>query len=88
MRRYSSDFSLSRVYNLLDKLNKEQLAPRVVKHELLKSVAGERARCIQSYLSGNMFRSEEEAKKHIDSQINNAQAIIDACKGEQTNDQT
>lgn len=81
MNRYPSDFSLTRVYELLDRLNKDQLAPRMVKHENLKFIADERAGYIHKYLSGKMFNGEEEAKKYVDCQIDNAQVIIDACKG-------
>lgn len=48
--------------------------------ENLKFIANERASYIKSYLSGDMWKTEEDAKKNLQPQIDNAQAIIDACK--------
>ena len=42
-------------------------------------VANERAVYLKSYLSGSMWPTEELVKEHLQPQIDNAQAIIDAC---------
>ena len=45
----------------------------------MQFVANERARYIKRYLEGRMWPTEELAKKYLQPQIDNAQAIIDAC---------
>ena len=45
----------------------------------VKFIAKERARYLHSYLSGNMWLTEEAARANIQPQIDNAQAIMDAC---------
>lgn len=42
-------------------------------------VANERAGYIKKYLSGKMWPTEKIAKEYLQPQIDNAQAIIDAC---------
>lgn len=44
-----------------------------------KRIANERARYLKSYLSGDLWLTEEAAKENVQPQIDNAQAIIDAC---------
>ncbi|MBO5828862.1 MAG: hypothetical protein J6R59_10495 [Paludibacteraceae bacterium] len=44
-------------------------------------VSKERATYLRKYLDGSMWKDEEIAKKYLQPQIENAQAIIDACKG-------
>lgn len=46
----------------------------------MKCVAEERAFYLKTYLSGEMWLTEEAAKANIQPQIDNAQAIMDACK--------
>ena len=46
----------------------------------LQFVARERARYLKSYLDGSMWKDEELAKKYLQPQIENAQAILDACE--------
>lgn len=43
------------------------------------SIAYERATYLKSYLDGSMWRTEEDAFKNLPRQIDNAQAIINAC---------
>lgn len=50
--------------------------------ETIKFIANERAGWIKSYLEGNMWKTEEDARKNVKPQINNAQAIINACNGD------
>lgn len=47
----------------------------------LKYVAEERAGYIKKYLEGKMWPTEELAREYLQPQIDNAQAIIDACGG-------
>lgn len=42
-------------------------------------IATERATYIKTYLEGKMWKDEESAKANLQPQIDNAQAIIDAC---------
>lgn len=44
-----------------------------------RRIANERARYLKNYLSGNMWTTEEAARANLQPQIDNAQAIIDAC---------
>ena len=56
------------------------LTRKVEKFEVLKRIAYERASYLKSYLDGTMWGDEELAKRNVQPQINNAQAIICACK--------
>lgn len=47
--------------------------------DILKNVAKERAFYLKTYLEGNMWETEENAKKNVQPQIDNAQRIIDVC---------
>ena len=73
------DFSSVRLTNLIDILNKEFLYPRLENLENLKRIAKERALYLKTYLSGEMWADEESARRNLQPQINNAQAIMDAC---------
>ena len=42
-------------------------------------VACEKATYIKTYLEGNIWKNEEDAKANLQPQIDNAQAIIEAC---------
>lgn len=42
-------------------------------------IAYERATYLKSYLDGSMWRTEEDAFRNLPRQIDNAQAIINAC---------
>lgn len=50
--------------------------------ETIKCIANERVGWIKSYLEGKMRKTEEDAKRNVEPQIRNAQAIINACNGE------
>ena len=56
------------------------LREKVIEFNKIKCVSEERAFYLKTYLSGEMWLTEEAAKANIQPQINNAQAIIDACK--------
>lgn len=77
---YIINFSASRLNKLVIKIqNIIDYEIRIL--ESTKSVAMERAIYLKQYLSGDMWPTEEIAKNHVQPQINNAQAIIDACDG-------
>lgn len=76
---YYDDISATQICNLITSLN-DCLADKVAELNQMKFVAKERATYLKSYLSGNMWLTEEAAKENIQPQIDNAQAIIDICK--------
>lgn len=80
MSMHKSEFSLRRVHELMTRIDRNALAPSIDRHDRLRFVANERAGYMHKYLSGKMFPNEEIAKKYVDCQIDNAQAIIDLCK--------
>ena len=53
---------------------------KVYNLEMVKSISKERAFYLKTYLEGNMWKDEESARKNLQPQIDNAKAIIDACK--------
>lgn len=76
---YGENCPIVRMIDLMQDLSRVLLW-KANKLENLKFIANERASYIKSYLSGDMWKTEEDAKKNLQPQINNAQAIIDACK--------
>ena len=76
----ANNFSVKELSNFIIKL--QQILDFKVS-ELYKAnrVSKERAGYIKKYLSGEMWTTEEAAKANVQPQINNAQAIIDACDG-------
>ena len=77
---YYKDISATKLYNLIHDLNC-CLSHKIEELEATKFVARERATYLKSYLNGDMWLTEEAAKENIQPQIDNAQAIIDACNG-------
>ena len=75
---YYKDFSALRIYNFISDLN-EKLYHKIADLENIKSISKERAFYLKTYLSGEMWKDEESAKRNLQPQINNAQVIIDAC---------
>lgn len=71
------DFSALRLNRWIQELN-NMLYTKQINAERAIGVTLERATYIKRYLEGNMYTSEEAAKAHVDVQIANAQAIIDA----------
>lgn len=75
---YYNDYSATQINNLVNDLN------CILKYKLndlekARHVAYERAIYLKSYLNGDMWSTEEDAKKNIQPQIDNAQAIIEIC---------
>ena len=77
---YSKDFSITRIKDFIDMLNHKYLYDKISELERARFVANERATWIQKYLKGEMWPNEEIAKLYLQPQIDNAQAIIDACR--------
>lgn len=76
---YGNNFSSLRMTNLMQDLS-SYLTWKVESLENLKFIAKERALYLKAYLNGSMWDTEEDAKANLQPQIDNAQAIIDACK--------
>lgn len=76
---YRRDFSITRIKDLIDMLNQEYLYEKINELETARFVANERASYIKKYLEGKMWPDEETAKFYLQPQIDNAQAIINAC---------
>lgn len=76
---YADKISIRTMHNLMNSIN-AHLGRKVDNLERARFIANERARYIKQYLEGKMWPSEELAKQHLQPQIDNAQAIIDACK--------
>ena len=76
---YKSDISLSKL-NEMRKQIQEVIDTKIEDYSKLRFIANERASYLQKYLSGKMWSTEEIAKQYLEPQIDNAQAIIDACK--------
>lgn len=77
---YGDDISVRTIYSLAKDLN-GYLGYRIDGLESARFVANERAGYIKKYLEGKMWATEELARQYLQPQIDNAQAIIDACKG-------
>lgn len=76
---FENDLSI-RTINELHKQIGHCLDHKIDKLDRVRFVANERATYLKTYLEGKMWKDEESAKKNLQPQIENAQAIIDACK--------
>lgn len=61
--RYQKDFSVVRMKNIIDELNQNHFYPMIQRLEEIRFIANERASYLKYYLSGNMWTTEEAAKK-------------------------
>ena len=77
---YPEEFNTIDILDLIDDLDIMYLRPRVLNDGRAKFVANERAGYLKRYLEGTMYSSREVAEQYVDIQIENAEAIIDACK--------
>jgi len=75
---YGDDIDIRDIYGLV-KIVGSHLEDKVDKLGRARFVANERAGYIKKYLEGKMWPNEELAKQYLQPQIDNAQAIIDAC---------
>ena len=73
------DISAKQLSEMMRIVN-DRLGMKVRELNRMRYIAKERATYLKSYLSGDMWLTEEAAKANIQPQIDNAQAIIDACK--------
>jgi hypothetical protein len=73
---YGADFTLSRLHDLT-KLIDKFLMVKVHCYELAIDNSLEKASYIKSYLEGKMWKDERSAKANVNSQIKNAESIID-----------
>ena len=77
-----NEFSASRLMSINENINK-YLTAKINKLEQAKFVAKERAGYLKRYLKGEMYTSKEVAEKYVDIQLENVQAIIDACNNKE-----
>ena len=75
---YEEEFSARRLNDLIKDLT-FRLKHKIEYLEAAHNIASERAGYIKSYLEGSMWKDEEAAKANLQPQIENAQAIIEAC---------
>lgn len=76
---YGEDLSIQTVNNLYKQVG-ELLDYKIGQANSALFVAKERAGYLKKYLDGSMWKDEETAKRHLEPQIENAQAILDAVK--------
>lgn len=76
---YGDTIPASRVNWMISNLN-DYLDYKINKLEQVQCIAHERANYLKTYLNGDMWATEEAARVNLQPQIDNAQAIIDACK--------
>ena len=76
--KHYKDFSANRIKYIM-KILDVHLSEKINELERIKSIAKERATYLKCYLEGEMYSSKETAEKHVNVQIENAKAIIDAC---------
>ena len=79
---YFNEFSASRLMSICKNIN-NYLSAKINKLEEVKFVAKERAGYLKRYLKGEMYTSKEVAEKYVDIQLENVQAIIDACSNKE-----
>ena len=75
---YGDDINIRRILGLMKTVSCH-LEYKVDKLETARFVGNERAGYIKRYLEGKMWPNEELARQYLQPQIDNAQAIIDAC---------
>ena len=75
---YGDDIDIRRMHGLMKTVD-QHLEYKVDQLSKARFVANERAGYIKKYLDGKMWPNEELARQYLQPQIDNAQAIIDAC---------
>lgn len=79
LREADKDFSALRLNRLIMGLT-DILFDKQAVYERMAIVSLERAKYLKDYLDGKLYSDEETARKYVDVQKRNAQAIIDVCK--------
>ena len=74
-----SKIEASSLLNLITNLN-GILTKKVDQLEIVKLVCWERGTYLCDYLEGKTWATEEDAKKNLQPQIENAKMIVDVCK--------
>lgn len=77
---YGSSLSIETVNDLYEQISRLR-DDKVNELVTLRFVAKERAGYIKRYLEGKIWPNEELARRYLQPQIDNAQAILDACGG-------
>lgn len=86
MRIYNNEFNSIRINNMIKELNTSFLETKIEELELATRVSAERALYLKTYLEGNMYTTEEAAKKHLPIQIGHTEEIIKQCTGKANNE--
>lgn len=76
----NKDFPASRLLDFVNVINQKCICKKVDELESIKAIAHERAIYLEAYLSGEMWKDEESARKNLQPQVNNARRIIEVCK--------
>ena len=79
MNEYRDEFSASRINTIIKRLQEIYLADSINRLEHIREVAKERATYLGAYLEGNLYTDEETARRCVTVQLENANAIIQAC---------
>ena len=72
-------FPSHRIHALIESLN-SLLSDSIRKDERIARISRERALYLKTYLEGKMFTDRKTAEENLCMQIENAQAIINACE--------
>lgn len=80
LRCYPEDFTAMRMKDFIDSLNQKHLYPMIENFSEMRDIADEKATYLKSYLEGKMWKDEESAKRNLEPQLRNVQAIIDECE--------
>ena len=76
LRLFIADFSPSRLHNLIKTLD-IFLETKMRSYEMAVDNSLEKASYLKSYLEGKMWKDEHSARANVDSQVKNAESIID-----------
>lgn len=79
MQVYGRDFTASRICNFIEILNRSEI-DKITEIERGARIAHERATYLKCYLEGNMYESEEAARRCVGLQIENTKAILDSTE--------
>lgn len=81
MTLYHNEFNSIRINNMIKELNNSFLEPKLEEKELATRVSAEKALYLKMYLEGDMYTTEEAARKHLPLHIGHAEEIIKQCTG-------
>lgn len=77
---YYDEFSAERLNDMILTLNTTFLKRKIEVAESAIAIASERAMYLKKYLDGDMYTTEDAARKAVHLQSKNAEEIIKACK--------